>query len=388
MQRKTHMNFKHIKDETKEKIVAFTISGILIVCFYVLMNHIPTLLTLFGKIINAVSPFLIGILFTFVMLPLRKLIETKWLAKTKLDDQTKRKIAVAASMVAFLLTIILFFVILIPQLIDSIRVFIDSLGSYIKTIQGMVEKLDAYDPVLADYLEKMVSSTGKALNTWLTGAQGGMSQILNYSISFAKSIMNFFIGMIISMYLLYDEEKFKKQVKMMLFGYLSEKNAEDILHLMRLTKTTFNRFIFGKFIDSLIIGLMCYVGCLIMQIPYSPMIAVVIGITNMIPVFGPFIGAIPCIFILLIISPIKSFEFCIFVLVLQQIDGNIIGPQILGDAVGLPTLWVMFAIIAGGALFGIIGMFIGVPVFSVIYALTEERVHNNLAMKKIDVKEK
>lgn len=382
------MNFKHIKDETKEKIVAFTISGILIVCFYVLMNHIPTIFTLFGKVIKAISPFLIGILFSFVMLPLRKLIETKWLAKTKFDDQTKRKIAVAASMIAFVLTIILFFVILIPQLIDSIRVFIDSLGSYIKTIQKMVEKLDAYDPVLADYLEQMVASAGKALNTWLTGAQGGMSQILNYSISFARSIMNFFIGLIISMYLLYDEEKFKKQVKMVLFGYLSEKNAEDILHLMRLTKVTFNRFIFGKFIDSLIIGIMCYVGCLIMRIPYSPMIAVVIGITNMIPVFGPFIGAIPCIFILLIISPLKSLEFCIFVLVLQQIDGNIIGPQILGDAVGLPTLWVMFAIIAGGALFGIIGMFIGVPVFSVIYALTEERVHNNLAMKKINVKEK
>ena len=190
------------------------------------------------------------------------------------------------------------------------------------------------------------------------------------------------------MYLLYDEERFKKQVKMLLYGYLNERTASDTLHLLRLIKETFNKFIFGKFIDSLIIGILCYICCLIMRTPYAPLISVVVGQTNMIPVFGPFIGAIPCIFILLIINPIKAVEFAIFVLVLQQLDGNLIGPHILGDAVGLPTLWVMFAIIVGGAVFGIIGMFIGVPVFSVIFELTKERVHNNLALKKIDVDKK
>ena len=141
--------------------------------------------------------------------------------------------------------------------------------------------------------------------------------------------------------------------------------------------------------STLILGrIICYFSCLILQIPYPLLIAFVVGITNMIPVFGPFIGAVPLIFILLIINPLKSLEFAVFILVLQQIDGNIIGPKILGGAVGLPTLWVMFAIIAGGALFGIVGMFIGVPVFSVIYELTEERVHNNLKAKEIDVSTK
>lgn len=382
------MDFKHLSEETKEKIFAFTISGVLVVIFYVMMNHLNVLTGFLGLFLKAISPFLYGLLFTFIMLPLRKLVEQRLLKGGNLEAKTKRKIAVAISMIAFLLILTGFFVLLIPQLLDSIKIFVDSIGGYVRTIQTMIASLDAYNPGLADYLEKLVSTAGTALSEWLTGAQGGMSRILSYSINFAKSILNFFIGMIIAVYLLYDDERFKKQIKMILFGYLNEKRASDILHLLRLTKDTFNRFIFGKFIDSLIIGVICYICCLIMRTPYAPLIAVVIGLTNMIPVFGPFIGAIPCIFILLIISPIKAVEFAVFILILQQIDGNLIGPYILGDAVGLPTLWVMFAIIVGGAMLGVIGMFIGVPVFSVLFELTKERVHNNLISRKINVDEK
>lgn len=382
------MNFKNIPEELKQRIIAFTVSGILIVLFYTLLNNLGSLTGFFGLLINAVSPFLIGLLFTFIMLPLRKLVENRMLAGTKLEFKSKRRISVLVSMICFVLGLTAFFLILIPQLLDSIRVFLDSIGGYIRKIQELIQNLNIYDPGLADYLEKLVSTGGTTLSDWLAGAQGGMSRILNYGIGFARSVMNFFIGMIISMYLLYDEERFKKQVKMVLFGYLSEKSAADILHLLRLIKETFNKFILGKFIDSLIIGLLCYVGCLIMRTPYAPLISAVVGLTNMIPVFGPFIGAIPSIFILLIINPIKALEFAVFVLVLQQIDGNVIGPLILGDAVGLPTLWVMFAIIMGGAVFGIIGMFIGVPLFSVIFELTKERVTNNLTLKQIDVDQK
>lgn len=382
------MDFKHLSDETKEKIFIFTASGVLIVLFAVLINHIAVIGNILSMVIRAISPFIYGLLFTFIMLPLRKLVENDILKNTKLENKTKRIIAVIVAMVVFLLVLATFFVVLIPQLFDSIKTFVDSIGGYVRTIQGMIARLDAYDEKLAGFLGDMVTNGGKALSDWLTGAQGGMSQILNYSLNVARGILNVLIGMIISMYLLFDEEKFKKQIKMVMFGYLNEKTAADLLHLMRLTKNTFNRFIFGKFIDSLIIGFICYFSCLILQIPYPLLIAFVVGITNMIPVFGPFIGAVPLIFILLIINPLKSLEFAVFILVLQQIDGNIIGPKILGGAVGLPTLWVMFAIIAGGALFGIVGMFIGVPVFSVIYELTEERVHNNLKAKEIDVSTK
>jgi predicted PurR-regulated permease PerM len=385
LKKETIMKFNKIPEETKEHIVAFTISGILIVLFYVLLNNLNTVSGVIGMIISAVSPFLIGLLFTFIMLPLRRLVENRLLKDSRLDAKAKRTISVLAAMITFILGITVFFVILIPQLADSIKVFMDSIGGYIRTIQGLISNLNDYNPEVADYLEKLVSTAGTTLSDWLAGAQGGMSRILNYGLGVARSVMNCFIGLIIAMYLLYDDERFKRQVKMVLFGYLNEKQAADILHLLRLIKETFNRFIFGKFIDSLIIGIICYVGCAVLRIPYAPLIAVVVGLTNMIPVFGPFIGAVPSIFILLIISPLKALEFGIFILVLQQLDGNLIGPYILGDAVGLPTLWVMFAIIVGGALFGVIGMFIGVPVFSVIFELTKERVSNNLSARKIDV---
>lgn len=385
LKKESIMKFNKIPEETKEHIVAFTISGILIVLFYVLLNNLNTVSGVIGMIISAVSPFLIGLLFTFIMLPLRRLVENRLLKDSQLDQRTKRRISVLAAMITFILGITVFFLILIPQLADSIKVFMDSIGGYIRTIQGLISNLNDYNPEVADYLEKLVSTAGTTLSDWLAGAQGGMSRILNYGLGVARSVMNCFIGLIIAMYLLYDDERFKRQVKMVLFGYLNEKQAADILHLLRLIKETFNRFIFGKFIDSLIIGIICYVGCAVLRIPYAPLIAVVVGLTNMIPVFGPFIGAVPSIFILLIISPLKALEFGIFILVLQQLDGNLIGPYILGDAVGLPTLWVMFAIIVGGALFGVIGMFIGVPVFSVIFELTKERVGNNLSARKIDV---
>ena len=382
------MQFKHISEETKEIIMLIALAAVFVVTVFVAITHLETIKNAFFIILNALAPFLFGVLMSFIMIPLRKLVENTWLANSKFEPRTKRKIAVAFTMVMFILAVVLFFSILIPQLADSLRVFIESLGGYIRTIQDMVAGIGVKNPELSEYLQKLISTAGTTLNSWLTGAQGGMSTILNYSVTFARGVMNFLIGMVISMYLLLDEERFKKQVKQILFGYLKEDTAEDVLHLLRLTKVTFNKFIFGKFIDSLIIGILCYVCCMIMRIPYSPLIAVVIGITNMIPVFGPFIGAIPCIFILLIISPLKSFEFMIFIFILQQIDGNIIGPHILGDAVGVPTLWVMFAIIVGGALFNVVGMFIGVPVFSVIYELVKERVTNNLRHKKIDVNRK
>jgi predicted PurR-regulated permease PerM len=144
-------------------------------------------------------------------------------------------------------------------------------------------------------------------------------------------------------------------------------------------------FIFGKALDSLIIGVTCGLCCGLMKIPYTPLIAFVIGITNMIPIFGPFIGAVPCVFILLIISPTKALEFIIFILILQQVDGNILGPYILGDSLGLPPVWVMFAIIVGGALWGVLGMFLGVPLFSVIYVLIKELINKRLSEKRIKV---
>ncbi|HCK89398.1 MAG TPA: hypothetical protein DHW39_11465 [Erysipelotrichaceae bacterium] len=377
------MDFKNLKDETKEMIKALAISGSLIVLFYVLINNLKPIASVLMSSLSAMAPFLIGLIFVFLLEPVRRMAEEKWLVNLKAEPRAKRKLAVTIAMVVCLLCLFAFFMILIPQLMSSLRIFIGSFDSYVATLRNMIDSLDGIDQNVEAALIEALNTTGSKLLEWLTGAEGGLVQILSYSVSVLKGVMNFFIGLIIALYILLDEERFKLQIKKLIYGLMDRKRADSTMHLLRLTMRTFNSFIFGKAIDSLLIGFICWICCMVMRMPYGPLISVVVGVTNMIPVFGPFIGAVPCILILLIINPIKALEFSVFILILQQIDGNIIGPRILGDAVGLPTLWVMFAIIVGGAMLGIVGMFVGVPIFSVVYALVRDYCYGQLKEKDV-----
>ena len=377
------MDFKNLRDETKEMIKALAISGSLIVLFYVLINNLKPIASVLMSSLSAMAPFLIGLIFVFLLEPVRRMAEEKWLVNLKAEPRAKRKLAVTIAMVVCLLCLFAFFMILIPQLMSSLRIFIGSFDSYVATLRNMIDSLDGIDQNVEAALIEALNTTGSKLLEWLTGAEGGLVQILSYSVSVLKGVMNFFIGLIIALYILLDEERFKLQIKKLIYGLMDRKRADSTMHLLRLTMRTFNSFIFGKAIDSLLIGFICWICCMVMRMPYGPLISVVVGVTNMIPVFGPFIGAVPCILILLIINPIKALEFSVFILILQQIDGNIIGPRILGDAVGLPTLWVMFAIIVGGAMLGIVGMFVGVPIFSVVYTLVRDYCYGQLKEKDV-----
>ena len=377
------MKFTNLKEETQESIKAFAIAGMIMVLFFQLMNNLPWLAKAIGGAFNALMPFIFGIIFAFIVAPLRRFVEEQALADVQWKKQTKRRVAVTAAMLVLLAGIVIFFAILIPQLASSLSVFIASFDGYVQTMRQLIEQINSGAPEIAQFLSNGISVLGEQLTRWLTGAQGGLAQILSYSISVARGILNFFIGVIITMYLLLDEEKFILQIKKFVYGVFDQDRADNLMHIMNLTAKTFNNFIFGKFVDSLIIGVICYICVSLMKMPYAPLIAFVVGVTNMIPVFGPFIGAVPSTLILLIIDPILAMEFLVFILILQQIDGNIIGPHILSDAVGLPTLWVMFAIIVGGAMFGVVGMFVGIPIFSVIYTLTEDWIHRRLKEKKI-----
>lgn len=379
------MDFRNLQEDTKEKIKVITISGILIVLFYLLISHFNTIFSVLGKVVGVLAPFIYGALFTLILLPLRRLVEKDILSFSKMKDRTKRKIAVTVCMVVFILVVFAFFALLAPQLAESLSMFIESFDGYVLKIREFFEDINGNDTQIYNMINSTITMLGERLTDWLTGAQGGLSRILSVSLSFLRGIFNFFVGMVIAVYLLLDSEKFKRQTKSVLYAILEENKADRVSEITALTIKTFNSFISGKFVDSLIIGLITYIFALIIKWPYAPLIGVVIGVTNMIPVFGPFIGAIPSILILLIIKPLYALEFAVFILILQQIDGNIIGPKILGEAVGLPTLWVMFAIIVGGALFGAVGMFVGVPIFSVIYVLVGEVISSHLEKKKISL---
>lgn len=379
------MKWSKLKEETIENIKAFSISGILVVAFYTLINNVEPLYGVFQAIFVALSPFIYGIGIAFLLNPLRKIIEYSWLGKTKLKPRTKKIIASFGALFIGIIMLFVFFSILIPQMISSIQTFLSSFEGYVDSARNFFESNNFFSDDLLKTLNPVIDKGVSMLGDWVSNLASSLNAILMYSVIFAKSVMNFLIGMIIALYILLDEVNLKRQMKKVLYALLPEKTTKGILRTTRLTINTFNSFVAGKAVDSLIIGILCYIILSFMKMPYTPLISVVVGVTNMIPVFGPFLGAVPSILILLLVDPFKALEFSIFILILQQVDGNIIGPRILGGAVGLPTLYVMFAIIIGGALFGIVGMFIGVPVFSVIFVLVSEFIHRRLDKKNITI---
>ena len=379
------MKWSKLKEETIENIKAFSISGILVVAFYTLINNVEPLYDMFRAIFVALSPFIYGLAIAFLLNPLRKIIEYIWLEKTSLKQRTKKIIASFGALFIGIIMLFVFFSILIPQMISSIQTFLSSFEGYVDTVRNFFDSNNFLSEDLLKTLNPVIDKGASMLGDWVSNLASSLNAILMYSVIFAKGVMNFLIGMIIALYILLDEPKLKRQTKKVLYALLPEKTTEKIIKTSRLTINTFNSFVAGKAVDSLIIGILCYIILSFMNMPYTPLISVLVGVTNMIPVFGPFLGAIPSILILLLVDPFKALEFAIFILILQQVDGNIIGPRILGGAVGLPTLYVMFAIIIGGALFGIFGMFIGVPVFSVIFVLVRDFIHQQLEKKKITV---
>ena len=379
------MKWSKLKEETIENIKAFSISGILVVAFYTLINNVEPLYGVFHAVFVALSPFIYGLGIAFLLNPLRKIIEYSWLGKTSLKPSTKKIIASFGALFIGIIMLFVFFSILIPQMISSIQTFLSSFEGYVETARNFFESNNFLSEDLLKTLNPVIDRGASMLGDWVSNLASSLNAILMYSVIFAKGVMNFLIGMIIALYILLDEPKLKRQTKKVLYALLPEKTTEKIIKTSRLTINTFNSFIAGKAVDSLIIGILCYIILSFMNMPYTPLISVLVGVTNMIPVFGPFLGAVPSILILLLVDPFKALEFAIFILILQQIDGNIIGPRILGGAVGLPTLYVRFAIIIGGALFGIFGMFIGVPVFSVIFVLVRDFIHQQLEKKKITV---
>ena len=379
------MKWSKLKEETIENIKVFSISGILVVAFYTLINNVEPLFGVLQAIFVALSPFIYGIGIAFLLNPLRKIIEYSWLEKTKLKPRTKKVIASFGALLIGIIMLFVFFSILIPQMISSIQTFLSSFEGYVDTAHKFFESNNFFSDDLLKTLNPVIDKGVSMLGDWVSNIASSLNAILMYSVIFAKGVMDFLIGMIIALYILLDELNLKRQIKKVLYALLPEKMTKGILRTTRLTINTFNSFVAGKAVDSLIIGILCYIILSFMKMPYTPLISVVVGVTNMIPVFGPFLGAIPSILILLLVDPFKALEFSIFILILQQVDGNIIGPRILGGAVGLPTLYVMFAIIIGGALFGIVGMFIGVPVFSVIFVLVSEFIHRQLDKKNITV---
>ena len=256
-------------------------------------------------------------------------------------------------------------IIIVPQIIVSINQLIANSGNYVTSFKNFVQEvaliLHIKNFTLIDNLTEKVIK--------ILSNETFIIKVFDFMKNFAMVTYNWVIGIIISFYFMFNKTDLLLKLRRVLKVCVNPRVYKNTVNVLNMSHNVFGKFIIGKIIDSFIIGVLCFIGITILNIPYSLLISVVVGVTNIIPFFGPFLGAIPCIIILLVINPIKALWFVIFILILQQIDGNIIGPKILGSSIGISAIFIMFSVILGGGMFGIAGMILGVPVFVVLYNL-------------------
>ncbi len=348
-----------------------------------------------NKIMSTGQPIIFGLGLAYLLNPVMKFFESRFfkLLKSRMKEERKarraaRGIGVAFAVFFLLLIIGLLIAAIVPSVVNSIMSLSETIQGSIGSFSTWLEDIFHGENRLTESIEAVVTYITTSLETWLTDtflpeAQGYISQITSGVISFLRSVLNFIIGIVVAVYVLSIKETLIGQSKKIIYAVFKPKRGNLIMETLRKTDEIFGGFIMGKLLDSAIIGVICYIGCLILRMPNAMLIAVIIGVTNVIPFFGPIIGAVPCVLFVLIQSPIHALYLVIFILVLQQVDGNIIGPKILGDSIGLSTFWVMFAILIAGGMWGFFGMLLGVPSFGVIYYLTRRIVAYGLTKRNL-----
>ena len=347
------------------------------VLFYMLLQHLPDLQKGWNKIMTILAPFVWGLILAYLLLPLTRQLErlfsNRGMKKALVKGKFARAMAIIISEIVLLVLLTAFVLLILPQLYSSIETIVVNSPEYYSRMSEWVElKLEDHPEVeqyVAQALESLSNQLIDLVKNRLLPSMGNVITSVTTGVYAAfRGIYNLIIGIIVSIYILSNREMAKAGFRKVLYSIFSVETCEKIRSGILFTDRTFMGFLSGKLLDSAIIGLVCYIVCVILKMPYALLVSVMIGITNIIPFFGPLIGLIPSAFIILLVDPFKCLIFVIFIVVLQQIDGNILGPKILGSSVGINGFWVMFAIILGGGLFGFPGMILGVPVFVVIYS--------------------
>lgn len=369
------------------------------ILFYFAMLRLTFLSGIVKTGISAVKPIIYGLVIAFLLNPLVCSVDRHFipfLKKTFPNTGEERLQKISRSVGIFLSLVLLSAVIvallnmLIPELYKSIRSMINTVPYQISSLSRQINQMNVDNSTIGTFLTSAFEEGADYLQNWMrtdlfTRVNGLMSSLTFGVISALKELLNFAIGLIVSVYVLFSKEKFSRQSKKTLYSFFKPARANMILHITRKSQEIFGGFFIGKIIDSAIIGVLCFVGLSIMNMPYTMLVSVIVGVTNIIPFFGPYIGAIPSALLILLNEPRMGLYFIIFILVLQQLDGNVIGPKILGDSTGLSAFWVVFSILLGGGMFGVLGMIFGVPTFAVIYYIIKLVINSRLEKKKLPV---
>ncbi len=391
-----------LRDYIGRGISAFLVILAGIVCFFIFLRF-DSIANAFGTIMEVLTPIIYGFVLAFLLNPIVKRVEawitpglTKLLKKEERATKASRSIGIFSALIVAILVVVALFNMLIPELYKSIKDLVVTLPAELSQWGKEINTIIKGNSTLDNIVKNILIQGNDAIETWvqtdlLKWVQNDLLQQTNQIItgvttgviSIVNVVINVLVGVIVSIYVLYSKEKFSGQSKKIVYATMKPIAANNILHIANKANTIFSGFIIGKIIDSAIIGVLCFIGLSILKMPYTLLVSVIVGVTNVIPFFGPFIGAIPSAVLILLVDPIKGLYFVIFVVLLQQLDGNVIGPKILGDSTGLSSFWVIFSILVSGGLFGFVGMIVGVPTFALIYYIVKMYIQQRLEQKKL-----
>lgn len=382
-----------LRQEFSRGMTMFLVIMACVVLYFALLR-LDSITNAVSMVIDVLKPILYGMVIAYLLNPIVKQVDRilvprleKYMQKNR-AKKCSRGIGVILSLVFLFALITALCNMLIPELVKSIRDLIITLPGQLNNVVDWFNHLQASDTAMGILMRNALEEGTTTLQNWLRTdlmpqVNTIMSNLTVGVLNILNEVLNFLIGLIVSVYLLFSKEQYSAQCKKMTYAFLKTNHANMLLHLTKKSNEIFGGFIIGKIIDSAIIGVLCFIGLSLIKMPYTLLVSVIVGVTNVIPFFGPYIGAIPSAFLILLSDPKKGLYFIIFILVLQQIDGNVIGPKILGNSIGLSPFWVVFSILIGGGMFGFVGMIMGVPTFAVIYYIISMITSQRLERKNL-----
>ncbi len=383
-----------MRKQEYEKYIYLMLAGFgaiaLSILFFFVLYKMETVGVYLKAAANTLMPFIIGCVMAYLIYPLSQGI-TLYLDKLTGERFKKATLSIGifSGLIIFGVAIYLLLWMLLPQLIESITSIIVGMPVMVENLSDWITALLKDNPQLQEAANVALESSSVELQKWLTDtlipkAQELITTLSASVISIFWFLFDFVIGIIVCIYVLSSADKLKRQAKMIVSAIAPKKYVNTILEITYEMDQCFGGFVRGKLVDSLIIGILCFICVSLMKMPYPVLVSTIVGVTNIIPFFGPFIGAVPSTILILTVNPVQALYFVIFIFILQQFDGNILGPAILGQSTGLGSIWVLFSILIFGDLFGFVGMIIGVPTFAVIYYLFSKYVFKKLKERDLE----
>lgn len=368
-----------MKEDLKKWIILILVA----ILSYWALNNITTIFGIFKYIINILSPFILGVAIAFLLnIPVTK-IEKFLKAKTKIKKSKIRVISITLSLILLIVVVAFIALLLIPELVENIKLLINNIPLLISKIKYFIlNLLDKY-PDIQTQIEGMLNNNFNISTIASNLLNGAINGSITFISSFISSFVSIFTSIIFTIYMLAQKEKLINNLKKIIFAILEEKHAKKVIEVGLISNNIFNKFISGQCLEAVILAVIIFIISTICGFPYALIISVITGVTALIPIFGAIIAMVIGAILIGITDPIQALIFIIVFLIVQQIEGNVIYPKVVGASVGLSPLWTLFAITVGGSLFGVLGMLIGLPLASILYTLLKDRVNNKLNEKEL-----